>query len=178
MARFYLGVVKGKQYFTTVDDRDLEWLSQWSWDAHVRTKATIPYVRARRRPVVNGKRVTIGMHRAIWVRHRGEIPKGMQVDHKKHGKYGALDNRLENLRLATQSEQCRNQRKQLNCSSKFKGVRFDVRCSKNPWQAHIKLNGRFTDLGSYPTERRAASVYDIAAIRYFGEFALLNLGAR
>lgn len=43
--------------------------------------------------------------RLIWAYHNGEIPKGFEIDHINRNK---LDDRIENLRLVTMSQNVRN----------------------------------------------------------------------
>lgn len=51
------------------------------------------------------------VHRVIWEMHNGAVPEGMVVDHVNRN---TLDNRIENLRLATRSQNS------LNAVGKFK----------------------------------------------------------
>ncbi len=52
----------------------------------------------------NGKVMHILAHRAIWIFFNGDIPEGLEINHK--GKSGIKsDNRLSNLELVTRSEQ-------------------------------------------------------------------------
>ena len=45
------------------------------------------------------------LHRQVWIYHNGEIPKGLTIDHIDRNKD---NNQIENLRLATYSENIRN----------------------------------------------------------------------
>lgn len=51
-------------------------------------------------------------------------------------------------------------------ASGYKGVNFDV--GRGKWLARIKLNGKPTNLGRYPTAEGAAMAYDAAAIDAWG----------
>lgn len=84
-----------------------------------------------------------------------------------------LDNRRENLRIATMSSNQWNQRKQRRCTkSKFKGVGLDDRTNK--WSADIRAYKQRFYLGSFVLEEDAAMAYDAAARKLHGEFARLN----
>jgi len=106
------------------------------------------------------------MHRKVI-----KVPDNLLVDHINHNK---LDNRKANLRPATTAQNTRNQAKRQDrtFSSKYKGVtwRRDIKC----WQAKICVNVKSKYLGFFDSEVRAAKVYDRAARRYHGEFAVLN----
>lgn len=113
----------------------------------------------------NKKREANSVHRMIL-----NPPDYMQVDHIDHN---GLNNRRHNLRLATRSENAKNQRLQnQDKSSKFKGVTW--RASRNKWIAQIGLSGIRTHLGLFVKEIDAAIAYNRAATKHFGEFALLN----
>ena len=53
------------------------------------------------------KKKTYAVHRIIWIIHKGEIPEGMEVDHKDRNR---ANNYLGNLRLLTHSQNIRNNR--------------------------------------------------------------------
>jgi hypothetical protein len=101
------------------------------------------------------------------------ILRSADVDHVHHD---YLDCRKSELRLVTNQENCQNQRKQSNTSSRYKGVGFDKTCGK--WKSQIKQNYKSIHLGYFPPtidgELSAAIAYDIKAIELFGEFAKLN----
>lgn len=107
-------------------------------------------------------------HRLIWMlANRQHIPSGMDVDHINRDK---LDNRPDNLRLATTSQNRANITLQRNNSTGFKGVFLD----KGKFRAKIKSNGIQRFLGSYSTAEAAAAAYDSAALAAFGEYAMTN----
>jgi hypothetical protein len=81
-----------------------------------------------------------------------------------------LDNRDENLRLATNSQNQMNSRKRSGTSSRYKGVSLQ----RKRWRAQIKLDGKLIYLGMFDTEEQAAMAYDYAAIELFGEFSRIN----
>lgn len=100
-------------------------------------------------------------------------PKDRMVDHINGDK---LDNRKENLRFATNSQNQAN-RRVARGASKFKGVTWQKRkcdASRGYWKAQIVVNGELHYLGKYNTDLEAAKAYNEAAVRFFGEFAYLN----
>ena len=111
-----------------------------------------------------GKTKNIRLHREIM-----NPPPGLLVDHRNHD---PLDNRRANLRLATHFQNCCNLRKRKNTSSKFKGVYFIKRSHK--WCAQIQFEGKKIRLGTFDSEFDAAKAYNVAALKYHGEFASLN----
>lgn len=108
-------------------------------------------------------------HRVIWAMHYGEWPSD-QIDHTN----GTVDdNRLANLRLASNRDNGRNAKPKAGTSSPFKGVSA---CGRR-WTARIKKNYQSIHLGVFATEAEAAAAYDSAAALHFGEFARLNFAA-
>ncbi len=83
-----------------------------------------------------------------------------------------LNNQKSNLRICDCSENNRNQIKNSRNTSGYKGV--FLRCDKNKWCAKIKIRQKQINLGSFNTKEEAAIAYNQAAIKYHGEFALLN----
>ena len=106
------------------------------------------------------------VHRIVYKMHHGTCPEFL--DHINGDK---LDNRIENLRPATKSQNAINQVLPRNKSG-YRGVswhRGDQR-----WHGELYEQGTRHYLGSYSTAIEAAEVYDLAAIKYHGEFATLN----
>jgi AP2 domain len=91
------------------------------------------------------------------------------TDHINHD---GLDNRRENLREATASQNVQNRRPQEGTSSRFKGVYFDPR--RRNWRARIRIQKTKVSLGCFALEADAARAYDRAAAIAFGEFACTN----
>lgn len=142
-----------------VDDEDYEKLKAHKWSA----SATGYAVRGFRR---NGKSILVKMHREIL----GEQCAGLEVDHINGNK---LDNRRENLRIATRSQNASNRPKYYkDSSSKYKGVRKAK--GRKKWTARICVNRKDIYLGQYETEEEAAMAYNKAAIQYHGQYAKLN----
>lgn len=98
------------------------------------------------------------------------LPPGYQPDHINRN---TLDNRKENLRIATRSQNAINRRvTKPDQRSQYRGVRFFTQSGK--WRAAITQNRRMISLGLHRTELEAALAYDNAATRIHGEFAQLN----
>lgn len=107
--------------------------------------------------------------RLVWVMHNGDIPDGYVVDHRNRVR---TDNRLENLRLATQKDNAANaSRHDDYYSSQYKGVQLD---KWGRWLATIQTDGVTTLLGQYDCEKAAAYAYNLEAEKRYGEFAVLN----
>ena len=84
------------------------------------------------------------------------------------------DDRLENLRWATASENLQNKTKQCNGHySIYKGVSFDK--NRNKWKVRINKNGKPVFQARFDTEREAVEAYNKNATIHFGEFARLNV---
>lgn len=81
-----------------------------------------------------------------------------------------LNNKKTNLRLCTHQQNCRNAGLSSRNTSGFKGV---SQVGKK-FRAYIVINGKQKSLGHYTTAEEAATAYNIASEKYFGEFARLN----
>jgi hypothetical protein len=105
-------------------------------------------------------------HRVIWFLHHNSWPtEDKMIDHINGNK---LDNRLENLRLATRSQNGANRKEHKNNTSGYRGVHW-VKEDKN-WRANIKVNNKIKSLGRYKTAEEASEVYELAADLLFGEY--------
>lgn len=150
----------------TVDDEDYDRLHIYRWYAgkKVLKNRTIWYA-MRMTPRDGGKRQTLYLHREVL----GLRDPKIRIDHKD-GK--TLDDRKENLRIATARQNKQNSHKQVECSSRFKGVSWNKKIRK--WTAYIRIDGCKHHLGCFENEGAAASAYDYEAKLHFGEFALTN----
>jgi hypothetical protein len=121
------------------------------------------------------RRIYVASH-LIWAWMTGEWPK-RSIDHKNND---ALDDRWENLREATQTEQMRNTRRFRTNTTGYKGVyRQEGRKHRDGkdyrWQ--IMVNGKkIYSPVRFMTAKEAYDAYCAALPRFHGEFA--NEGAR
>ncbi len=147
---------------TILDDADFERLSGYSWHVHKNESGQLYAYRCARK---EGKRWA-WMHRDIL-----NPPKSLMVDHKNTN---SLDNRRDNLRICTGSQNNMNRRVDayVDKTSKFKGVSFDK--VRRKWRAQIKLNHITKFIGRFSCEAEAALAYNGCAREMFGEFANVN----
>jgi len=146
---------------TLVSDEDYEWIGQYKWCLDNNGYA----VGKRRILGEDGEHRTkkVLLHRFIM-----DAPKGLDVDHINHV---LLDNRRENLRIATRSQNTANGYVQQG-KSHFKGV-YAYKCA-DKWRAGICVNGVRKHIGVFSTQEDAGLAYDAAAFAAWGEFAYLN----
>lgn len=97
------------------------------------------------------------------------LPSKQLRDHRDRNK---LNNQKSNLRLATKSQNGANSKLRNDSVTGYRGVSFYTRSGK--WLATIKVNGKSKNLGYYGTPELAATAYNAAALKAFGEFATLN----
>jgi hypothetical protein len=106
-------------------------------------------------------------HRLAWFYVNGEWPS-TSIDHVDMDR---TNNRLVNLRLASNGENLRNRSLQRNNTSGHKGVTFDV--GRGKWLAQISIDRRHIQLGRFDSIDGAVCAYRSAAVKYHGEFARL-----
>jgi hypothetical protein len=102
-----------------------------------------------------------------------KAPPGKFVDHRNLNK---LDNRRQNLRIATRSQNGMNRRAMSNNELGIKGVSRDKnKKGKTPlFVARITVEGKTRRLGYFRTTEEAAAAYAAAARELHGEFHRLN----
>jgi AP2 domain. len=103
-------------------------------------------------------------HRLAFLYMIGEFPPE-DVDHINGIKH---DNRWENLRACSRSENLYNTQVRRDNSAGVKGVDWDKQRGK--YVARIKINGRQTHLGRFSSLDEAKKAYDRAARENHGEF--------
>lgn len=142
------------KFFAIVDDEDFEKVSNFplKWG------------------IQSGRRGT----KYAWNRHSGvtmhrlilNAPRSYRVDHKNGD---GLDNRRENLRLATPSQNQFNKRRPVTNTSGFKGVSWSKNAKK--WEVYITAHGERTYLGLFDKIEEAVLARTRAAHHIHGEFA-------
>ena len=151
-----------------VDDEDFEYLNQWKWYA-CRSGDSLFY--ALRWVLSNNKRTRLWMHRLL-----NNTPADIETDHINGN---GLDNRKENLRNSSRSQNVMNTEKRKDNKSGYKGVIINISHHKNKMykyiRAQININQKQVSLGNFKTLEDAAKAYNEAALKYHGEFAKLNV---
>ena len=111
------------------------------------------------RSSVGGKSYRV--HRLVFLYHHGYMP--IQVDHIDGNR---MNNKIENLRDATSSQN--NQNRKATSSSGIKGVVWHKQSKK--WVASICVNRKSVHLGSFLSIEEAALVANRARQLAHGEF--------
>ena len=116
----------------------------------------------------NGTRhsnVTIGSrhwpaHRIVWLWHTGELPK--LIDHIDRN---PSNNRIENLRPCTKSENMINSRRR--AAGRISGV-HEVR--RGVWKFRLSINGKLAPSECFKSREEAKQAYEKCLRENFGEF--------
>lgn len=137
-----------------VDDETAEWAEGMKWHLHK------GYAAVTRGSGRDAKRLYL--HRMLMESGRGKV-----VDHVNGNK---LDNRRDNLRVASVSQNSANVGKLSTNKSGLKGV---VPHGER-YRAYIHKDRRTRYLGTFDDPKDAACKYDKEARRLFGQFAKLN----
>ena len=122
----------------TVDNKEYDALSKFKWHA---VNYSGNYYAARKSPTINNKRHIIYMHRAILGLEHGD---GLIADHINRI---TLDNRSNNLRVVSKSENNRNNNGHSHNTSGYTGVCWENKHAK--WRAYIKVANKAIHLGYY-----------------------------
>lgn len=155
--KHYLEInIKGK--LILIDEDDFELFSSMVWYPNATIKKYWYVVSIKKN---NGKCTFKKLHHLIF----GD----KWIDHINGN---GLDNRKENLRKCTHSENCQNRKKKNNSFCKYKGITYNKKDSV--FRAQLEKNGKVYSGGSFKNEEDAAKAYDKLALKYNGSFARLN----
>jgi len=142
--------------FAKIDLDDVDKVKDYNWIA-LKDKYTFYAKRTEGRK-------HIYMHNVIM-----NMKESGKIDHISRD---GLDNRKQNLRVATLSQNNANKCKiNKNTTSVYKGV---TKRTSTRWESSMKCNYKYYYLGSFNNDIEAAKVYDRKASELFGEFAYLN----
>lgn len=136
-----------------VDDEDFGFLNRFQWHAHRGNNGR--WYAARRESI--GRKLIL-MHRLIL------LTSSECVDHRNGD---GLDNRKENLRVCSHSQNLANSRAR---AGNFKGVYGPFGKKRPRWRAHCGTKY----LGTFGSAEEAAKAFDASAKKQYGEFAFLN----
>lgn len=106
----------------------------------------------------NNKKHLLKRSHIIYYFEKKEMPlwNVMVIDHKDKN---PNNDRIENLRPLTLTENADNCKKQNGTSSKYKGVNWDK--STSMWMSKLRHNGKTHHCGRYHDEVQAAKEYDM-----------------
>jgi hypothetical protein len=104
-------------------------------------------------------------HRLAWLIVNGAGPEAL-IDHKDGN---GLNNRISNLREATNLQNSWNAKLKRTNKSGVKGVSWDKVNGK--WRAHIQIRGRQIQLGRFAELQDAAATVKSARVRLHAGFA-------
>lgn len=156
----YISIPLTRGYSTVIDQID-SYLLEYKWSTGVGVNTYY----AKRGTTINYIQKTIQMHCVIMSKIIGR--ELMQKEWVDHIDGNGLNNRRENLRLASPSQNARNRSIQKNSTTGYKGVSPKGKS----YQARITIDGNTICLGTFPTPELAALAYAEAALKHHKEFA-------
>lgn len=161
------GKHKGK-YVAIVSDEDKD-LASVRWAIQIKRHGNYVYRKNPDAPVQGRKH--LDLHRVIMERVIAPmtLQKGQVVDHINGN---GLDNRRDNLRIATPSQNAMNSKRHKDNRTGYKGVTY-FRRDRN-YRATIYINGKVTHIGYFDTAEEAHEAYNARAKQEYGEFAKLE----
>lgn len=115
-----------------------------------------------RKVMINGKQLY--EHRVIFFMHNGYMPK--EIDHIDGNK---LNNKIENLREVTHSQNAMNVKKLVTNTSGVKGVCWDK--ARQKWKVRISVNNKCINIGRYDDLELAELVAIEARDKYHNQYA-------
>lgn len=105
----------------------------------------------------------------VWLYHNDYRPR--VVEHRDTNKN---NDKIENLRPATQQQNMFNRGANKGSTSEYKGVSKNKSRGK-PWKAEARVGGKYYYLGLHETEIEAAKAYDKFTENVHGEYGVKNV---
>jgi len=146
-----------------ISPEDHEYISRFSWHGTEMRAGTYAHRKIQKR---QGGVTPMAMHVEIAARAGLKLKKGQQIDHWNRD---TLDNRRENLRIGTPTQQSCNQGLRTNNTSGVKGVSFDKHKSK--WHAYVAINGKRRFNKYFRSKKDAELAVREARLKLHGAFA-------
>ena len=143
------------------DEKNDRYISLFNSKINTVGKELVTYKNSIGYIVANIKGIPIGMHRLVYMYFNGDIPKGMVIDHINQVRD---DNRIINLRVVNQEENCKNRRVSIASASGITGVTWAK--SRNKWQVLIGVNGKNVYVGRYEKLEDAVKARKEAEVKY------------
>jgi len=151
--------------YVVVDAEDYPYIAPYDWSAHrglyAHRRFVVGYNPAKKRSVYR----SLMMHRLILEMHGIDVPKGMETDHINGN---GLDNRKENLRVVTISQNRMNRPVFKSNGHGDKGVSWRPQIKK--WESRINIDKKRIHLGWFSLKDDALKAYRNAAKKYFGVY--------
>lgn len=132
---------------------DFLWKRATSHRARVTVGALAGYVTSHGYRRIEIRMQSYLAHRLAWLYVYGYLPS-MDLDHRDGDR---LNNRIDNLREATRSQNQQNTAKFKGASSRYLGVAMHK--SSGRWQSYISLDGKRRHLGTFDTQEEAYAAY-------------------
>jgi len=114
---------------------------------------------------ITSKGIKYKTHRIAYYMHHGIDPRNNYIDHEDGN---GLNNKIDNLRLATHSDNCRNRSMNENNTSGVTGVTWNKQAQK--WRGSIMIDYKSIGLGYHSNIQDAMQARKEAEKKYFGEF--------
>jgi hypothetical protein len=145
-------------------DGKLYWLHNYR--GKVKAGDTAGYRKSTGYWIVKYKQAKLHLHRIVWEMHKGTIPKGMVVDHIDRN---PSNNLIDNLRLATITENNWNSGMHKDNRTQLKGVSFHPKSGK--FRSRIMKNRKDICLGYFTTKEEAYAAYCAASKVFHSSFS-------
>ena len=106
------------------------------------------------------------LHRVVWTYHNGPIPDGAFIDHIDGDR---RNNTIENLRLASNSENLLNKGPRRDSGSGVKNVMWNA--PTQSWRVKLVVDGKHRHFGLFATIEEAEAAARAAREQHHGVFA-------